>query len=244
MTMLLIITPNNEESSNSVEVYARQLGWAVHKASPTGRIPAILQGLPGTVYGEPIFCEIVAAQMGWHLHKNDIHWITTLPKPFVKRNIVVSDVKFARTIRTPKFIAPIDCGLFVPKVYQSGSDLPVVHSIEDSKVIISDIVDFRSEYRAFIKGREVVAVCCTKYLKRATRQVNWNEHGDVVATFVNSLLRDRDVACAPGTVIDVGMTYSGSMLIIKSSPAWTTKLHGCEPAAALDVMRDSCEMLN
>jgi hypothetical protein len=178
-------------------------------------------------------------------------------------------VKVARKLKGQRYIQPCNDGIFPAGVYSQGRPLPE-HKIfdefdcevrlddekvaakfdcevrldDDELITMSEVLDFKSEYRTFISGREVAAVCCTKFMGEPTTKHSRNANSKVITIFVNSLLKDESIECAPGTVIDVGMVGSGKMAIKQCLPAWKADLFGADPAAALSVLADSCEVAN
>jgi len=237
--MLLITTPNFTGDVVVIANAAEALGWSVHRATRGWRIPDWLKDQEGAVYGEQIFCEVVAAQMNWTLAQNDKAWLANLDREHTGRQILFTNVRLARTMQSPKFISPADYRSFAGAIYKSGRYLPPSVVIDDEPVLVSDVVNFDSEYRTFIKDRSVVAASCYVYNGRPAEKANWYYNTPLVIRYVNNLLSDEKIECVPGSVIDVGMFANGKMAVVKTKPAWKSAIHGCDYAAALDVIKDS-----
>src|SRR5271170_2486201 len=204
--MLLIVTPNFKGEVPMLAKTAEILGWNVYHNG--WRVPEHLRGTPGAVYGEQFFCEVVAEQMKWNLLSNSLDWLAKLPEDYTNRKITFTTLAEARKITGEKFIKPADDKAFESKVYDSGNDLPKNSVLDNTPTLVSDVLKFTSEYRCFIKNRKVVAACC--YLLKSVGMLdaainkpeNYNNNIEAVISFVNKLLEDERVPCAPGAVID------------------------------------------
>src|SRR5271165_4242709 len=209
--MLLITTPNIKSEVRSLINTAQALGWSVY--SDGWRIPDRIKGSVGAVYGEWLFCETIADQMNWKLERNPLNWLTTLPIEYVNREIIFSNLEYARTLTTEKFIKPADDKVFIAKVYGSGKELTTALD-GNIPVLISDVMRFTSEYRCVIKNREVVSCSCywlhTKQMQSAKQPAefnlakNYDNNFIDVVSFVNKMLKDDRVQCIKSCVIDVG----------------------------------------
>lgn len=240
--MLLIVTPNtsNSEEITSLSRTAESLGWSVYKPT-TWRVAPNLIGLPGAVYGELFFCEFIAQQMKWKLFSDPLNWLATLPEKYVKREIMFTNLASARQMKFEnKFVKPADDKAFTAKVYTNQDDLPRNDVLDTVPVLISDKVDFVSEYRCFVKDRKVVSISCYQWRGEVNKVSNWYWRIEPAVKFVNKMLKDSEVSCAPGNVIDVGVFKDDSIAVIESNPAYASGLYGCERVGALDVVRTSC----
>jgi hypothetical protein len=224
--MLLIIpSTNNKDEIFDLSATAKALGWNVFHSG--WRPPDHIKNQPGVVYGEDIFCEVIADQMNWKLISNPIEWITTLPEKYVSRKIYCTTAAQARDIKDENLI------ISEPK------------SLEDDEIIlVSEKVTFTSKYRCFVKNKIVVSSCCYYYKdwnKEPEFNVNFNYNinHEAIVKFVNDMLIDPEVNCED-SVIDVGRFKKDTYSVIKSKPAYTSELFGCEKVAALDTIKSSC----
>lgn len=242
--MLLIVSPNYRGEVALLAKTASALDWTIYNGG--WRIPQYLLKMPGAVYGEQFFCEAISEQMHWKLHTNPLDWLANLPEIYVNRKITFSNLAEARKITEKKFIKPADDKAFISAIYNSGDDLPENKILDNVPVLISDIMNFTSEYRCFVKGRIVVAECCY-YLKahnmkeaEINKQVNYDNNSKDVIDFVNNMLKDTRVDCAIGSVIDVGRFKKDTYAIIESNPVWASGVYGCELTAVLDTIAAAC----
>jgi hypothetical protein len=240
--MLLIVTPNFKGEVPILAKAAEILGWEVYRSPGGWRLPEDLKGKEGAVYGELYFCEVVAQQMNWTLRSNSLGWLARLPNKYTKRNIEFMTLAEARKITEKKFIKPADDKVFPSQVYDNGDALPKQDYLDSVPVLVADKVKFLSEYRCFIKDRKVVSISCYLMMKEVNAAHNWYINTEPVVDFVNKMLEDDSVECAPGCVIDAGRLKNGEIAIVEDNPVYASGIYGCEIAASLDAIKASCLM--
>ena len=242
--MLLILSPNYKGEAPLLAKTASALGWDTYTGG--WRVPVNLLKSPGAVYGEQLFCEAIAEQMGWKLLSNSLDWLANLPEEYVNRKISFTTLAEARKITEQKFIKPADDKCFTAKVYSSGDELPKTDILDKTPVLVSDVMSFTSEYRCVIKNRRVIAACCywLKAFNMAEPQINkpenYNNNIDAVIDFLNKALQDERVPCAPGTVIDVARFKKDTYTILETNPIYASGAYGCELVAFLDAVKAAC----
>jgi ATP-grasp domain, R2K clade family 2 len=225
--MLLIVpSTNNKDEIFNISAIAKAVGWNVIHSG--WRVPDHIKGQIGAVYGESIFCDVIADQMNWELISNPIEWITTLPEKYVSRKVYCTTAMQTRDITDENLI------ISEPKTCE-----------DDEIVIVSEKLNFTSKYRCFINNKTVVSSCCY-YYKDWNRDpefnlpYNYNVNYDAVVEFVNNMLADPEVNCE-NSVIDIGRFKKDTYAVLKSKPAYTSELFGCEKIAALDTIKSSCK---
>jgi len=249
ITMLLITTPNIKSETRTLINTAQALGWSVY--SDSWRVPDYLKskGLVGAVYGEWLFCETIAEQMGWKLIRNPLNWLAKLPEEYVSRKVIFTNLGEARLVETEKFIKPADDKVFTAKVYGSGKELN--SSLSDRvPVLISDVMSFTSEYRCVVKNREVISCSCywlhTKQMQISKQPAefnltkNYQNNFNDVVSFTNKLLKDERVQCVDSFVIDLGRYDKDKYAIIEENPIYAAGIYGCDSVAVLDGLKSSC----
>lgn len=240
--MLLIVTPNFKGEVPILARAAEILGWNVYRSPGGWRLPEEIKGQEGAVYGELFFCEAIAQQMGWTLKSNSLDWLAKLPKEYVKRDIYFTNLAEARKITEKKFIKPADDKVFPAQVYENGSTLPQQDYLDNVPVLVSEKVKFVSEYRCFVKNRRVVSISCYLMMKQINDPLNWYVETEPIVDFVNKMLEDPAIECAPGCVIDAGRFKNRDIAIIEQNPAYASGIYGCEIVASLDAIKASCDM--
>lgn len=237
--MLLILTPNQKEDVITLRKTAEALNYDVFVSLPGWRLPTSIKGRMGIVYGEALFCEVISQQMGWSLLSNSQSWLTKLPEKYTSRKIYFTDMVGARKETEKKFFKPADMKSFEAKVYDSGKELNQNSVLDEIPVLVSDEMNFTSEYRCFVKNRQVVTACCYSFKKDINKKEHHLRNNDAVIGFVNDMLKDETIECAPGAVIDVGRFKKDTYAVIEANPAWASGLYGCELVAVLDVLKSS-----
>ncbi len=230
---------------------AREMGWEVYPAPVTWRMEEdFINSKPtGVPYGSQLFAEIISDQLGWELSGNTFDWLTKIPIEFTKRNIIFTNTKDAKFYPERKFIKPADAKMFPAKVYESGtfdytSNVDPKYSelvSDDCPTIISDVVEFTSEFRCFVKDQKVQTWSCYTLDGVINHEGNWRnpevfEGFEPPDTFVNKML---ETVHSEPAVIDVGIIPGLGWAIIESNQAWASGIYGCDPVAALNVMAES-----
>jgi hypothetical protein len=245
--MLFIVSPHYRSSDiTALTKTAIALGWDVFDKSY--QVPDRFRGSEGAPYGDLFFCEIVSEKLGWRLTRNPINWLATLPKEYTGRDIYICKYSEALQLTEPKFIKPPDDKFFEGDVYENGSKLKDLSIFHNKDVIVSDPMTFTSKYRCFTKNRKVTTACCyyLKHTNLPTPEINirqnYSHNNNDVISYVNKMLSDPNVFCAPGTVIDIGRYKKDTYAVIGGKPAHSAEIYGCEKTAVLDAIRSSCFM--
>ncbi len=217
----------------------RLAGWRV----PDELVQEIQGGGDVVLYGEPLFAEAVADQLGLVLLEPAIDWLTTVPQEYLSREISLMSLGEARGMTSPAFVKPADGKIFEPKVYASGEELPTEEHVDASiPVLRSRILDFRLEVRCFVRSRDIVTL--SPYWRNDDLAMDdsgaWSfrpgeEQG--AGSFARRVLSDSRVELPPACTLDVGLDAGGEWVIIEANPCWGAGLYGCDPAAVLETIR-------
>jgi hypothetical protein len=191
------------------------------------------------IYGEPLFAEAVADQLGLLLLEPPIDWLTTLPTEYRLRELTLMSLGDARACEDSAFVKPADGKIFEAKVYARGKDLPAAELVDpDIPVLRSEVVDFRLEVRCFIhEGR--IASLSPYWRDDALAQSSdgdWpfeTSEADQAVAFANSVIADPRVALPPGCTLDIGRISGGAWAVIEANPAWGAGLYGSDPKQVL-----------
>ncbi len=150
--------------------------------------------------------------------------IPSILERFAGRKTWAATMQFARnTIEggSPLFVKPVpkDRKLFVGTVLRSFRDtIPTAHVPADYPVICSDVVEFISEYRAFVLDREILDLRHYKGDFRAYPDISVVE--SAVASYIDS-------PAAYG--IDFGVTSDGRTLLVETNEAYSLGCYGLAP---------------
>lgn len=243
----VILAPRITDDSVSIWRTCLELGWKPTRLAgwrvPDELIQSIQGGEDIVIYGEPLFAEAVADQLGLVLLEPAIDWLTTIPSEHLSREIKLMTLGEARAMTSPAFVKPADGKIFEPKVYKTGADLPTEEHVDASiPVLHSGIMDFRLEVRCFIRGRETMTL--SPYWRNddlATDDAGgWTFHSreeEPARTFAQRILDDSRVELPPACTLDIGLDASGTWAVIEANPCWGAGLYGCDPAAVLGAIR-------
>jgi len=238
--MLLITQPRVGTAHNEIlalHTAARSLGWDVLPAPTSWRIEdSIISASPvGSPYGSQTFCEVVAHQVGWVLKGNPDGWLAGLPREFLKRNVEITTVKEAKTIKRRAFMKPADMKFFDAKVYERGLEVSD-HVLDDSPVLVSDPVQFTEEYRCIVRDGRVASSSCYIYHGEIANPKNYYVRVEESEEFANAVLKD---VASENAVMDVGVMEDG-WAVIESNQIWASGLYGCDPTEVLKTIQTAC----
>lgn len=198
------------------------------------------------IYGEQLFAEAAADQLRRILLEPSIDWLTTVPREYVSRDILMTTLGNARQMMTgPLFVKPADGKIFEPKVYAAGGDLPTEEHVDSSiPVLCSGIMDFRLEVRCFVHARKIVTVSpywrddeLAQGLEGDWQFMSGEE--DAARRFADEVLLDPPVSLPPACTLDVGRKPVGGWAVIEANPCWGAGLYGCDPMEVLKCIKNA-----
>jgi hypothetical protein len=242
--MLLLAQPRNGSEIRALIVAAHELGWEVIEAPSGWRLEEELtsSGKVGVPYGSQTFCEVISQQMNWQLKFNPLDWLAKIDRQYLGRKVEFMTLAQAMQLSEPKFVKPADDKVFPAKVYYPGIDSLTPHEIipRDTPVLVSDPVQFVSEYRCFVKDKQVVTCSCYIMDGEINEPRNWFKRSEIVAAHLTKLLACDIIQSAPA-VVDLGYLNTGELVIIESNQAWASGIYGCDLAGVLDTLSVACE---
>ncbi len=183
-----------------------------------------LEGRTAVLYGNHIFCLILAQKLNLELVSPPDDFLCYLPEKWLKRAISRSTIQDASRFEYPCFIKPMVPKIFSGKVYHSHQELleECRQLADNTPVIHSEIIKIHAEVRAFILGNKIVSASI------------YEGYADVqeAITFVDHFLAEN-VDPAPCTyVLDVGLLDNGEWVVIETNAVWGAGLNRCDACAA------------
>lgn len=239
----LLLSPRYTDDTLALRTAAIDQGWAVQRL-PAWRAPSELRDRDCVVYGEALFCVVVAQTIDLALIEAPFDWLTSLPTSLLGRQVSYATLKDALEVCEPRFIKPADDKSFAPAVYPRGDALPSIEGLSlDTPVLMADPVHFEVEYRHFIvEGRSVASSPYWRHGALAQdEQGQWTapqDEAQAALEFAHQVLAHPEVRFPPAGVLDVGR-LQGSWAVIEANPAWGAGLYGCAPTQALQAIARS-----
>lgn len=234
----LVLSPRDTEDGRRLAEAARAAGWAVHRLEGW-RAPAGWTPEPDlALYGEPLFCRVLAAQLGRVLLEPNHDWLARLPAWATRRRVRCIRLGDVPSEAFPVFLKPPDDKLFPARVYDGPEpflarpDLP-----PDEPVIASEPVRFATEHRVHLL--DGAAVACSRYSVGGALSVDAADPDRAEAMAFAAKVAQADPV-PPAVVVDVGRLEDGSWAVVEANPAFGAGIDAAAPLPVLDVLRSAC----
>jgi len=213
-------------------------GWKVPELSPQDVV----------VYGEPLFASLVAQTLKLRLVEPPIDWLPQIPKRWRARDVRLTTLADARTMRERAFIKPAHEKCFDARVYESGAELPAPGILpDDLPVLVQEIVKWTVEYRCFVVDRRVATASAYWRDGALAKSVDgtWIEKEselEEAVRFCNHSLSDSAVSVPEAVAVDVGIIENHGWAVVECNAAWASGTYGCDPIEVLRVLRRACQL--
>ncbi|UQA63232.1 ATP-grasp domain-containing protein [Polyangium aurulentum] len=238
----LVLSHRYSPDSNALFTAALAAGWDVERLH-SFRCPEGLAARAPVFYGETILADAIVDDLGIALLEPTSDWLPRLPERHRLRDVRLTTLADALTIRERVFVKPTDEKCFPARVYADGAALnpdPVLPP--DLPVLVSEPVVFEVEFRFFVLEREVATF--SPYIRGGELARNaageWEaDQAEIEAATVSiqAMLADAEVELPPAVVVDVGRMAGRGWGVVEANPAWASGLCGCDPAGVLPVLR-------
>jgi hypothetical protein len=244
---VLILTPRQVSELEDLSQAATALGWSVFQLR-NWRIKPIHNETTIAVYGEHLFVEAIAQQLGLSLLEPPVDWLPQLPVEYRLREVRLSELKLLEESWFPAFIKPADDKCFSAQVFDTQNDFPSTDLLPPTTpILISEPVIWEVEFRCFIREKQ----CATlSVYKRYGESVQTTENlwlageGEIseANSFIKSLLIDVRVSIPPSVVIDIGRIQGRGWSVIEANPSWASGIYGCNPYEVLYTIARGCRV--
>jgi ATP-grasp domain, R2K clade family 2 len=195
----LVLTPRLTSDSLHLETAAEKLGWRVHRATRYQLPPSIEDPV---VYGELVFCDVMAAELGLGLLEPADWWLSQLPRRYLSRDVQLFEHGDLRRHNRRSFVKPANDKLFEAGIFERGAHVPYRHIDPGMPVLVSDVVSFGFELRCHILDREVVTAGV--YAMWGTTESKEAQLYDAGREWLTEVLTDPEVPLPSAVVVDVG----------------------------------------
>jgi len=217
--------------------------WVVEAAVQRGLTVAGIDTQGERYYwGGPIWAAANAKRLGVALLEPEDHWLSELPTKWLARSVRMMTLEDAQTVGR-SFIKPPSSKDFPARVYADSADLyeETRDLAPSTRILVSDPVDFASEYRLFVLDGKVLT---------GSRYSSWG-HADPgtllsveatrVCDFVEAMLEDLGDTLPSAVVIDAGLVGPPeeprrNVAVIEANMAWFAQPYWSETDRVLDVV--------
>jgi len=239
----LILSPRYTTDSRTLRRVAEGMGWHVFRQADW-RPPRRTFSDTVALYGEPLFVDIMAVALKLTLIDTPPDWLTHVLPRFTQRSISAMTLSAVLQLTQPHFVKAAQTKSFPAGVYAMATEAPVVcHELPgDLLVLVAEPVHWEIEFRGFVLNRQLLTL--SPYFRDGQlveeRNGNWiasEQEWQAARDFYAQTLADTALNLPPAIVLDIGKIAGRGWAIIETNGAWGTGLYGCDPAAALSVVR-------
>ncbi|MFD8495236.1 ATP-grasp domain-containing protein [Amycolatopsis sp. NPDC059657] len=195
-------------------------------------------------YGGPKVGERLAGELAIGLLEPADDWLPNVPPEFAGRTVAAMSLGEAWALDGQAFVKPPSDKGFAAQVYRDGTDLREATGslAEDTPVLVSEVVEFASEYRLFLLDGLVHA---------ASRYATWGRLDPgprdtvpaEVLEFAGRYLGEHGGELPGAVVLDVGVV-AGRTAIVEANMAWFSEYYMADLDKVLDVVLRSAGPLD
>lgn len=224
----LVLPPRYSEDSIALYQAANLENWETERLQGW-RIPDNFdQTRNFAIYGESLFGLVVSEQLDLKLIEPDFDWLNRISEDFKLRDIKCVTFSEAKRFEQKSFFKPADDKCFPAKIYQSGKYLEQFASLsENTPVIISEPVEWNTEFRFFIAEGEIKTF--SPYSRNG--ELIKDESGEWIAAdgetqnafeACQNLIDECAELIPPAVVIDIGEIIGRGWAVVEANPCWAS----------------------
>lgn len=199
----LILTPRLTNDSLALERAARELSWTVHRAVRY-RLPPAAELEDPVVYGELVFCDVMAEKLGLGLLEPSHRWLAELPAGYLQRQVRALNHEDLYSVTERSFIKPSNDKLFEAGIFERGSHVPRRYIAPDLPVLVSEVVSFGFELRCYVLDRKLLTAGVYAFEDARISRTKERFLYESGCEWAQQLLGDPKVELPSAVVIDVG----------------------------------------
>ena len=248
MSNVLLLASRLLPAARQLEIVARKLKWRVYALDEEGDI-ARMTG-PGafrrTFFGGTDRADEYARRFELALIEPPLDLLARVPPDFLGRTVRFGTLARLRDVRGSVFVKPADPILraFDAGIWRSVSEVRGRAPLPpDLPVLVSEPVEWSSEFRAFVREGRIEA--WSPYLSFG--RPSWSPHSagptapPSLVAFCDRLTSRIGDALPPAFVVDVGVLEDGRWAVVEFNPAWCAGILGADPQRVLPVVaRSAC----
>ncbi|MGA4539231.1 ATP-grasp domain-containing protein [Uniformispora flossi] len=246
---VLVLAPRSTETDRQLVGAALRRGLRAERLSGW-RVPRELRGVAAHVYAGSLFADAVAGELGVALLEVPETWLSGVSAEFLGRRVWAATLAELRAgFAGPLFVKPPNEKRFAARVYADAGALPSPELVDaGALVLVSDVVCFGAEFRAFCLDGRVVAV--SRYAvdgDLAVVPADECPDGAEAWAFAQHVLDAEAGRLPSAVVVDVGRIGAaepglpqsagvGGWAVVEANAAWASGGYACDPDAVLEVV--------
>lgn len=246
MTPHLIVSPRSSTDSIALLKAAREAGWDTHRAIRYRPPDEPVQN--PVIYGELIFCDVMAETLGVALFDPPDDWLANLPQKYLRRKVEAAFIRDLPRFVERGFFKPANDKVFPASIYEGGGCVPTRHLSPATPVLVSEIVEFEIEVRCYLLGRKLMTAGV--YLT-ADYVLGESELRAFVGAqkWVQYLLDDSEVELPPASTLDVGFIPGQGWAVVEINQAYSSGVYmrgaglSADPSKILPVLQAASKPL-
>lgn len=214
-------------------------GWDVHRAI---RYRGPYNATECCVYGEIMFCDMMAERLKLGLLDPPDHWLAALPREWTGRTIQFCTAKTLPAFSERHFVKPANDKVFQYGVYERSSDVPLRHVDANCPVLVSTVVEFDQEVRLYVLDGEIR----TQWFYRLVGEKSEEQTHAEARLFGAAVLERFGYQLPSAVVLDVGHIDGQGWAVVEANQAYASGIYGeADVNAVLDVcLRSSGQLAN
>jgi len=154
------------------------------------------------VFGEMVFCDTIARELGLGLLEPSAGWLAELPYRYRSRDIRLLRHEALSTVEKRSFIKPANDKLFEAGIFERGSHVPGRYIDPSMPVLVSEVFTFGFELRCYVLDRQVLTAGV--YAMWGASGAKEGQLYEAGWQWASEMLADSDVALPSAVVVDVG----------------------------------------
>lgn len=183
------------------------------------------------VYGDLVFCDIMAEMLGLGLLEPSNRWLAELPLKYLQRKVRAMTHDKLTTVRSRHHIKPANDKVFEAGIFEQGAHVPHRHIDLETPVLVSEVVAFESEVRCYVLDRKVLTAgiyagtnadsICNDGLS-APREKLLYESG---CEWMTGFLADSVVELPSAVVVDIGFIEGVGWAVVEANQAYCSGVY-------------------
>ena len=235
----LLLASLSLPSAHQLAVIAKERGWRVHALD---EYPDVSVTGDRTFYGGSDRAAEYATRFDLALFEPLLDLLARVPLDLRLRDIRFCTLRELSRLQGPLFVKPADpiAKVFDAGVYRRLDDLLARGLDRETPVLVSEPIEWTSEFRCFVCDGQVVA--WSPYLSFGRPVWKPQSAGRLPASlksFCGRLIERMGDALPPAFVVDIGVVDDGGWAVVEFNPAWCSGILGADVEGALIAIRRS-----